>query len=117
MFEFIHDDKYDIREALLELKRATQEYKKARWAVMVKHQVSLAAMKNFEAEAIRDIVTSDGQLLNADNVKMTGVIKHPELRNKWIMADSELVDASAEMDVAKANLDAVMSAVNALAKT
>jgi hypothetical protein len=117
MFEFIHDDKYDIREALLELKKATREYQEARWNMMVKQRANLNAMRDFEIATANDLVTSGGQLLNADNIRMTGVLKHPELRNRWVMADADSIDATAQMEVAKATLDAVMSAVNALAKT
>lgn len=117
MFEFIHDNTYGIKEALLELKKATQEYQEARWNMMIKQRASLDAMKDFEEAITRDIVTSDGKLINADSMRMTGTIKHPELRNRWIMAESELIDATAQMEVVKAKLDAIMSAVNALAKT
>lgn len=117
MFEFMDKDTYRIGDALLELKQAMTNYEEARRRQLVTEQNRITAMKNFEEATSNNIVITKGEMINADNLRMTTIITNPELRNMWIVADMEAITAFAEAEIKKERLQAIETAIRALTKT
>jgi hypothetical protein len=117
MFEFIDKDTYRMGDALIELKQALKDYEEARRRQLVTEQNRITAMKNFEEATSNNIVITKGEMINADNVRMSTIVTNPELRNMWIVADMEAITASADMEIKKERLLAIETAIKALTRT
>ena len=117
MFEFMDKDTYRIGDALLELKQAMIDYEEARKMQLVTEKNRMTAMKNFEEATKNNIVLTKGEMINADNTRMTTIITNPELRNMWIVADMEAITAFAEAEIKKERLLAIETAIRALTRT
>jgi len=117
MFEFTDKDTYRMGDALLELKQAMIDYEEARRIQMTTEKNRMTAMKNFEKAMKNNIVITKGEMINADNAKMTTIITNPELRNIWIVADMEAITAFAEAEIKKERLLAIETAIRALTRT